>query len=391
MPKSESIIKHSDIKSKSYRKPLLALLQWYRENRQDYFFRKNRNPYITWVSEVALQQTRIQAALEPLQRFLERFPNLESLAAAREGEVLEAFRGLGYYNRARNLHKGAKYILHNYAGRLPEKYQELLEIPSIGPYTAAAIASICFQEPVPALDGNIKRVLSRVLALSGDTQSRDFISQISSFLCQAFLWISPHSPGDLNEALMELGQQICRIKQARCQLCTLQQVCLANQQNKVKYFPQKKEKQKREEVIWYMLILSRKRGRELFLHSWKDFSFLKGHLGFPSLLYFPAKDSWEKSCVTESGTGAAFLKESGSIDKLNQLLQPAASLEHHIMHYRIEVRLCPLSERDLRRLPLSCRLPDQRGKFYPREQLESMFVPSLLLKSWRKAKSILPL
>ena len=153
---------------------------WFKENRENHFFRQNRSAYTVWVSEVALQQTRIQAAIEPLKLFLKAFPNLNSLANADESEVLFNFRGLGYYNRARNLHKGAKYIVNNLSGEFPNTYDELLKVPSIGEYTAAAISSIQFAEKKAVIDGNVNRIVARINGVT-EIQGSNIFKEKGSF------------------------------------------------------------------------------------------------------------------------------------------------------------------------------------------------------------------
>ena len=216
------------------------LKSWFDTNKIDYFFRQNRNPYKVWVSEVVLQQTRINAALAPLQSFLEKYPTIQDLANSTEEAVLEAFQGLGYYNRATNLRAGAQYICNDLGGVFPNNYNELLKVPSIGPYTAGAIASICYGEQVMALDGNIKRVTSRIFA-NEDVDSHLFTNFLQVYFQSVFSINREIYPGDLNEAFMELGQRICLPKAPKCAECPISNFCVAHKNNVPENYPKAKE------------------------------------------------------------------------------------------------------------------------------------------------------
>ncbi len=254
-----------------------ALQEWHQIHREEHFFRQNRTPYRVWISEVALQQTRIGAAAAPLANFLEAFPDIDSLARAEERQVLEAFRGLGYYNRARNIHKAARL----YRTGLPETYETLLKVPSIGPYTAAAIASICFQEKVPVIDGNIKRIAARLLALNESVESEPFLRLCRGFMEKLIQY--SENPGFLNEAAMELGQKICLPKTPLCQNCPVQNRCQAHARGLTTELPRKKERPKWIPVEWQILIPQLPDGKILLEKNEKsDFPFLKNHICLPS-------------------------------------------------------------------------------------------------------------
>ncbi len=259
------------------------LIQWFKENRVSYSFRQNRSPYRVWISEVVLQQTRISYALKSLEAFLKNFPDLNRLAKASEEEVLLSFKGLGYYNRARNILKGAKYICNELGGKFPEKYSELINIPSIGDYTAAAISSICFAERRPAIDGNVKRVLARFLMLPEDISDRKFIQKIENFLEPIFKEMKEH-PGDLNEALMELGQKICFSKNPDCGICPLKEECMAFINKEQNNYPRKNINKKEIRVIWLVFIV--KYGDKILLQKNPTSYFLKDQWAFPSFIFF---------------------------------------------------------------------------------------------------------
>jgi A/G-specific adenine glycosylase len=192
------------------------LLAWYDSNKRDLPWRKNRDPYRVWVSEIMLQQTRVAAVIEHYRRFLDRFPTVQKLAAARESSVLAAWSGLGYYRRARTLHATAKVIARERGGKFPETAEQWRTLPGIGRYTAAAIASIAYDEPVAVVDGNVERVLQRV---SGKRLAGETLWQAAEVL------LDRARPGDFNQAMMELGATVCMPKSPACLLCPVQQLC----------------------------------------------------------------------------------------------------------------------------------------------------------------------
>ena len=193
-----------------------SLLRWYDRNKRDLPWRADRDPYRVWVSEVMLQQTRVNAVLDYYLRFLKRFPNVHVLAKARIDSVLAAWSGLGYYRRARMLHAAAKTIVSDFGGRFPANREGLSQLPGIGRYTSAAIASIAFGERVAVVDGNVERVLARVTGreLSGEAVWKS---------AQQFL--SPPRPGDFNQAMMELGATLCLPKAPQCNRCPVIVCC----------------------------------------------------------------------------------------------------------------------------------------------------------------------
>jgi A/G-specific adenine glycosylase len=203
------------------------LLAWYRANRRDLPWRRTRDPYRIWVSEVMLQQTQTVKVLEYYERFLERFPDIYALAQAPRDEVLKAWEGMGYYARARNLHRAASHVVESFNGRLPRDYEKLLSIPGIGPYTAAAVASIAFNRDHAVADGNVERVLCRWLKIQAPPKSSGG-KKILRALAQ---WIlPPRQARDWNQAMMELGALICAPRQPQCHLCVVAKYCRARQE-----------------------------------------------------------------------------------------------------------------------------------------------------------------
>ena len=193
-----------------------SLLAWFDQHKRDLPWRQNRDPYRVWISEIMLQQTRVAAVVDHYHRFLQRFPTIEKLATAREASVLTVWSGLGYYRRARMLHAAAKQLVRQHEGIFPRTAAELLQLPGIGRYTAAAIASISFDEPLAVVDGNVERVVERVLGTSLTGEARwEFVNQL----------LNRDRPGDFNQAMMELGATICLPRQPKCLLCPISEMC----------------------------------------------------------------------------------------------------------------------------------------------------------------------
>jgi len=209
------------------------LLLWYDRAQRDLPWRRLRDPWAIWVSEVMLQQTRVETVIPYFERFLVRFPGPAALADATEEEVLAAWSGLGYYRRARQLQAGARAVVAA-GGELPRRAKELEALPGVGPYTAAAIASIAFGEVVPVVDGNVERVITRRLALAGPPRSAANRERI---LTAARKLLDRHRPGDSNQALMELGATICLPRRPGCGECPLASGCRARAAGRAEEFP----------------------------------------------------------------------------------------------------------------------------------------------------------
>ncbi|MDH4200695.1 MAG: hypothetical protein OEV66_09980 [Spirochaetia bacterium] len=295
-----------------------GILKWFYSFGIDYPFRNNRNPYRVWVSETLLQQTRLDAAVGKIENFLNRFPSLEKLANADESEVLYAFKGLGYYNRARNLHKGARFMLNTYSG-VPESYGELLEVPSIGPYTAAAISSICFKRKILSIDGNIRRVFARIMRM--DNTSPAFDAKLRSLVESVYGDLEYH-PGDLNESLMQFGQMVCKAKKPLCTACPVSSFCLALSMNMVKQYPALAQNAEKFTVNWKILIIVFE--NQILLNKYQNFQFLKQQTGFPSMLELENKELFS----SKSKIVSRIFKQS----KENVFLKAAT---HSITKYKI--------------------------------------------------------
>lgn len=216
----------------------IKLLSWYEKNRRDLPWRKERDPYKIWVSEVMLQQTRVDTVIPYYERFMQRFPTLRDLASASEEEVIKAWEGLGYYSRARNLHAAVREVAASYGGKVPEDREVMSRLKGVGSYTVGAVLSIAYNQRVPAVDGNVMRVFSRLFAIEDDitrTATRRRMEALATAL------IPEDRPGDFNQALMELGALICSPSSPACARCPLVQECRAYEQGRTKDFPVKRK------------------------------------------------------------------------------------------------------------------------------------------------------
>lgn len=224
---------------KSFASLRRALLAYYGKHGRDLPWRRCRDPYAIWISEVMLQQTQVQTVVPRFAEFLRRFPDMAVLAASEERKVCEAWAGLGYYRRARNLHKAARFIIGSFGGRMPATEAELRKLPGIGTYTAAAVASIAFGARSPAVDGNLVRVLSRVFTLPGLASDPALVTAVRA---KAQVLVDCRKPGEINQALMDVGATLCRPETPDCAHCPLRRACKAFKQGSARVYPGKKVK-----------------------------------------------------------------------------------------------------------------------------------------------------
>jgi A/G-specific adenine glycosylase len=239
-----------------------ALLEWFQEFRRDLPWRKNRDPYRIWISEIMLQQTRVAAVIPYYEKFLAHFPDVESLASAPQEEVLRLWSGLGYYSRARNLQKSAQQIVARHAGQFPRQREELLGLAGIGEYTASAILSIAFDDKHAVLDGNVARVVARLEAIRGDLREpqrwRDLQSSADKLLAR-------DSAGDWNQAMMELGATICLPRSPQCLLCPVATFCEGRKLGIAETLPEKRKKRATVAVQLISIVLLDAKNRCLVL------------------------------------------------------------------------------------------------------------------------------
>lgn len=299
-----------------------VLLEWYRRHQRELPWRGHSDAYAIWVAEVMLQQTRVETVIPYFERWMRRFPNVAELAQASEEEVLRLWEGLGYYQRALNLHRAARLIVEQYGGELPRQVEALRRLPGIGPYTAAAIASFAFGMDEIALDGNLKRVLARLSDLEMPLDKKEAQKQLERF---AHRHLPQGRSAEFNQALMDLGSEICLPDRPLCETCPLQAFCQAYQRGTVALRPVSLAK---GAIPWRVQISAViTRGAEVLLRQRPAKGLLGGLWGFPSV----------------------FLKEKEAIEMASSIFEPEGlllrlegkigELSHAYTHFRLRVEI----------------------------------------------------
>ena len=299
------------------------ILKWYDKIKRKLPWRKTKNPYNIWISEIILQQTRMQQGVIYYNKFISKFPNLESLAKSDEEDVLLLWQGLGYYSRARNLHSTAKYIHNELGSDFPETYEDLLKLKGIGDYTASAISSICFEKKHPVLDGNVFRIISRIFEIYNPidvTESRKIFKEKA-------LEIMPKKRfGDYNQALMDFGSIVCRPVSPLCNSCEISTLCVAFKKNTVTKLPVKSKKRKVKKLFFdYALIRN-------------DNKYLIERINegiWKNLYQFPVHTSKTKK---NKKTLNKFFSEKFLQDSIEMELINSEFIEHNLSHIKIKSR-----------------------------------------------------
>ncbi len=309
------------------------LIQWYHRNKRALPWRATNDPYVIWLSEIILQQTRVQQGLPYFKKFVNRYPSVEDLAAASEDEILKMWEGLGYYNRARNLLTAARQVVHEFGGTFPNNYKDLKKLKGVGPYTAAAIASFAFKLPHAVVDGNVFRVLSRLFAIStpiDTTAGKKEFSQLAQKL------LDKEQPDTHNQAIMEFGAKLCTSRNPACLLCPLQEECQALQAGKVHNYPVKSKKQKKKKRYFNYLVLRtpsnyyyiQKRGENDIWRNLYEFPLIEtNHI--PELTELKKTDEWQQ----------LFPQKGYSLQQTSDIQKQTLSHQHIyavFWHYQIE-------------------------------------------------------
>ncbi len=315
------------------------LLGWFRCAKRDLPWRRTRNPYRIWLSEIMLQQTRVAAVVPYYRRFLARFPSVRALARARTNAVLKLWAGLGYYGRARNLHRAAREIVARHSGRFPRELNAALGLPGIGRYTAAAVLSIAYGAPHAVLDGNVARVLARLGAIRGDLRAPRRWKQLQSN-AQALLALP--APGDWNQAMMELGATVCTPRAPRCGDCPIARWCRAYRLGIANDLPAARKKRIPVEVSLAAAVLLDPRGHTLLVKHGDGKRARHDGVLFSRLWQFPA-------AVVSNESGAELARHLGRVLGLEGMrLVPLPTLRHAVT-FR-EMKLAPFLIR-VKRLP----------------------------------------
>lgn len=255
-----------------------ALIHWFQREKRDLPWRKDKDPYKIWVSEVMLQQTRVDTVIPYFLRFMEQFPTIKSLSEAEEEKVLKAWEGLGYYSRVRNLQAAVREVQEKYGGKVPDSLDKIRKLKGVGPYTAGAILSIAYGIPAPAVDGNVMRVLSRILLIKEDISKSSSRKIFEQAACEL---ISEEDPSAFNQALMELGALICTPTSPSCLLCPVQKYCAAFDKGVEHELPVKSKGKKQRQVHLAAAVIEDSQGRAL-IHKRPEKGLLANLWEFPN-------------------------------------------------------------------------------------------------------------
>lgn len=304
-----------------------TLVTWYLKNKRDLPWRNTTNPYFIWLSEIILQQTRVDQGLAYYLTFVKNFPTVFDLARADEEKVLKLWQGLGYYSRARNLHTSAKYIVDELEGVFPSDYKSLLKLKGVGDYTASAIASICFDKPTAVVDGNVYRVLARYFGITTPINST---AGIKEFKILAQELIDAKNSANHNQAIMEFGARMCKPQNPDCSMCPLNSSCIALQKKEVKRLPIKDKKVKvRKRYFNYLVIITSNNKTVLRKREGKGI--------WQNLYEFPLIESTanidETDLVNHTEFNELFKEKDVSIKQFNQQL-----IVHKLSHQHISTR-----------------------------------------------------
>ncbi|MDA0714817.1 MAG: A/G-specific adenine glycosylase [Bacteroidetes bacterium] len=331
------------------------LSSWFLEHQRELPWRTDKEPYRIWLSEVILQQTQVSQGLPYFQAFVAAFPDVHALAMASEDAVLNQWQGLGYYSRARNLHKTAKFVSMQLNGVFPKSYSGLLELPGIGPYTAAAIASICYEEAVPVVDGNVQRVIARHFLVEEAVNSSVGAKMVHALSKE---WIKGQTPSVFNQAMMELGALVCRPKAPLCSACPIADTCMALRIGVVSELPVKRPKKPPVDRYLHFSIPIQEGKTQLIKRG--DGSIWAG------LYEFPNEELDEKSFRSLKGR----LSKSGKM--------PPPTLTHLLSHQRIHA-LFSLSHQPFKSPENSVRVALDELQDYPMSRLMSRFLDGFTL------------
>lgn len=331
-----------------------ALLIWYEKRKRDLPWRKTRDPYAIWVSEVMLQQTQVKTVLGYYERWMARFPTVTALAKAADDDVLHAWQGLGYYSRARRLLAGARAVEERHGGKLPKSVEALLDLPGIGPYSAGAIASIAFGLPEPLVDGNVVRVLCRLFALEGDPAKAPLKQEIWR---RARELVPSDNPSAFNQSLMELGATICTPTSPRCAECPVAKQCRALAVGKERELPQLAKRAAPTEVRTAAAYV--RRGDSVLLRQMPSDA-----PRWAGLWVLPFAELRETEKATSGAVRA--LGEIGARGEARTVLREA---RHTITRFRITLSV------------VECALPPKsRAKLFTRAEVEQLALPSIHAK-----------
>lgn len=343
---------------------LMNLLQWFRDNKRELPWRANRDPYRIWISETMLQQTTTTAVIPYFERFVAQFPSLKRLAEAPEQKVLEAWAGLGYYSRARNLHKAAKAL--NALPTFPQTYQELIELPGFGPYTARAVASIAFGQKVGVVDGNVIRIFSRLLGKDWEWWKNPVRDTVQSYADQ---WAAKHPSHEINQAFMELGRTVCTPKSPTCLLCPMRSECVAFKKNLTAKIPLARPRKAKEIWAWQPEVHTQ--GGRVRLMKNSSLPFLKGQWLLPGdgrKVQTPPKSFHYRHSITNYDIFVTLTPKNLMVKENEYRWVPLEEIQQHVptslVHKALDLHSQPngaVQPRSLRKPKKESRVGDSSG------------------------------
>ncbi len=346
------------------------LLEWYYLNKRELPWRKINEPYLIWISEIILQQTRVDQGMDYYLRFIDRFPDVELLAKADEEEVLKYWQGLGYYSRARNLHFSAKYICDEWGGKFPGTYDEILKLKGVGPYTAAAIASIAFNLSYPAVDGNVMRIISRIFGIDEPINSTSGEKEIKKAIDEIFL---PDRPGDFNQAMMEFGALFCVPKNPPCEECFLKDACRAYNQNRVELLPVKIKAASPKDFFINYFVITDDENNIVFRK--------RSNTGIWKNLYdFPSIDETEKITTEQLIVSEEF---KNLLNEQDFTISGPVLLKHQLSHKNIKAAFYKIEVQNVGKLKLdpgSVSIKITETETYPVSKLMASYIENHLFE-----------
>ncbi|PKP03816.1 MAG: A/G-specific adenine glycosylase [Bacteroidetes bacterium HGW-Bacteroidetes-6] len=341
------------------------LLRWYSIHARQLPWRLSKNPYHVYISEVVFQQTRIEQGIGYYNRIIEKYPDINALAKASEDDFLNIWQGLGYYSRAHNLLKAARTIVEKYNSIIPSEIKDLESLPGVGSYTAAAIASIAFNKAVPVMDGNIKRVISRLKCIEYPSDSKLFSNEVLSLLNR---YIVRYNPSDFNQALMETGALICKPRKPACVECSLRTNCCAYKSNRTDGFPLKGTELKRK-TIYLHYVLVKKNKSEFYLVKRDHKGMWRGLYELPGI----------QSEASEASANE-FIQAGFPGDAIPQIWKPVYSIRHELTHRTLEALVYQINYSGI--VPDLWLLVDDKniGNYPLHRLMQKFFVFAKLLK-----------
>ena len=346
------------------------LFNWYHIYKRDLPWRNTQNPYYIWISEIILQQTRVNQGYDYFKRFIDRFPDIITLANSEEQDVLIIWQGLGYYSRARNIHSAAKKIMKEFNGIFPNKYEDILNLKGIGEYSAGAIASLAFKKPYPAIDGNVQRVISRLYEIDKPISSANGKNEIKSIVLSI---MDKNNPDIFNQSLIELGALICKPLNPDCEICPINNHCFAFKNKTQQNFPVKIKTNKPRDRFFYYIVIKIKKANQEYIYINKR---LKNDI-WKNLYDFPLIESNSQIPLNDN----VFNDISNLLMHKNFIISKISStVKHQLSHQTIYATFIEIeTEQEIIDKTTYNLIPIRLLKDYPLPKLIENYVEKILL------------